>query len=166
MSYQPYPTGGMSNQVVTGPAGPQPRSIQNAVKLMYVGAGLEVVGLILTVTTIGSLRSAILKAYPHYTSSQVHSAEVSLITVYVAVAVIGAGLWLWMAWANGRGRRWARITAAVFFALYTVDMLTSVSRAEGAFSLVFGLLTWLVGLGATIFLWRRESTEFYAANRR
>jgi len=26
---------------------------------------------------------------------------------------------------------------------------------------VFPVLTWLIGLGAVVFLWRRESTEFF-----
>jgi hypothetical protein len=43
----------------------------------------------------------------------------------VAGALITIGLWLWMGWANGRGRSWARIVAAVLFGINTLDLLIS-----------------------------------------
>ena len=57
MTYQAYPTGGGSNQMAERP--PAPPSIQNAVKLMYVGAALSAVSLIVGLLTISSLKKAI-----------------------------------------------------------------------------------------------------------
>jgi hypothetical protein len=165
MSYQPYPTGAGSNDMVQPPApGQQPRTIVNAARLMYAGAGLQTVGIILSLVSIGNLRTAILKKYPNYTSSQIHSAEVVGVVSVVIVGVIGICLWLWMARANSTGHRYGRIVATVLFVLYTLDILLSLSRAQAVSGLIFGLLTWLVGLGATWFLWRKESSAFFAAS--
>ena len=57
--------------------------------------------LIVGLITIGSVRSAIRKAFPHYTASQLHAAEVTSVAVAVVVGLISIGLWVWMARANG-----------------------------------------------------------------
>jgi len=81
--------------------------------------------------------------------------------------VIGAlaiGLWLWMAWANGKGKSWARIVATVLFAFNTIDLVTLIGRPHSAVSLIFALLVWLAGLGAIFFLYQRDSSAYYQAN--
>lgn len=163
MTYQPYPTGDGANQLAAQP--PAPKSIQNAVKLMYAGAGLSLLGIILSLATIGSLKKAIISKFPNYTTTQVHTAETVGVVSVIVVGVIGVALWLWMARANGNGRSYARIVAAVLFGLYTLDMILSFARAQGAVGLIFSLLSWLVGLGATIFLWRSDSSAYFAASK-
>jgi UDP-N-acetylmuramyl pentapeptide phosphotransferase/UDP-N-acetylglucosamine-1-phosphate transferase len=111
------------------------------------------------------VRAAGLKKYPHSTSAQVHSVEVAVVGGVVLVALIGIGLWLWMAWANGRGKNWARIVATVLFGINTLDLLLSVSRPHAVLSLLLSLLTWLAGLGAIVFLWRSESSAYFSAGR-
>src|SRR5262249_46561808 len=95
--YQPYPSSG---QAPTPQRPPMPNSVQTAVRLMYVGAALSVIELIVGLATISSVKSAIQKAYPHYTPSQVHSLEVASIGIGVLVGLISIGLWLWMARAS------------------------------------------------------------------
>ena len=163
MTYQAYPTGGGSNQMAERPSAPP--SIRTAVKFMYGGAALSLISLIVGLTTIGSLKSAIKSDYPKYTATQVHSAEVVAITTLVVFGLIGIGLWIWMARANEAGRSWARVVATVLFAISTLDLLLSGARANSAFNLVFEGLVWLVGLAAIIFLYRRDSSEFYAASK-
>jgi hypothetical protein len=51
--------------------------VLNAVKLMYAGAALEVLAVIVAVVTIGSLKSAILARHPAYTAARLHTAEVA-----------------------------------------------------------------------------------------
>ena len=75
--------------------------------------------------------------------------------------VIGVALWLWMARKNSQGKNWARILSTVLFGLATLDLFGVVSQPKTVLGLVFPVLTWLVGLGAVILLWRRESTEFF-----
>jgi hypothetical protein len=156
--YEPYPT--------SGPAPEReqiepPRSVLNAVKLMYAGAALEVLALIIAVVTIGSLKSAILARHPAYTAARLHTAEVARIVPLVIGALIATGLWLWMAWANGRGRNWARVVSAVFFGINTVDLLISLFVVHAVATLVIGVVIWLVGLGAIVLMFSKESGPFY-----
>ena len=118
--YQPYPTSGQ-------PQEPQrmepPGSVLNAVKLMYVGAALSGLGIVISLLTIGSLKSAIRAHDPSFTTTQLHAAEAVAIGSVVVGGLIAIGLWLWMAWANGKGRNWARIVSSVFFGINTLDVL-------------------------------------------
>ena len=165
MTYQPYPTGGGANQMGMGERPPAPPSVQTAVKCMYGGAALSAISLIVGLATIGSLKSAIKSADPSFSASQVHSAEVIGVASVVISGLIGIGLWIWMARANGAGRPWARVVASVLFGISTLDLLLSGVRANSAFNLVFAVLIWLVGLAAIIFLYRRDSSEYYAASK-
>ena len=70
-----------------------------------------------------------------------------------------------MARANGRGRGWARIVAAVFFAINTLDLIASFARVHAVGTLIVGILVWLVGLGAIVFLFSKESSAYFAAQR-
>jgi len=158
-----YPSGGQESVAPQRP--PAPPSVQTAVKFMYAGAALSAIGLIIGLVTIHSLRAAILKRDPNYSTSQVHGAEVALVGGIVLVAIIGVGLWLWMAWANGRGKSWARIVASVLFAINTLDLVLSLSQPHAVLSLLFQILIWLAGLGAIVFLWRSESSSYFSAGR-
>jgi hypothetical protein len=158
--YQPYPSG--DQQPVTPPPEP-PQPVRTAVRLMYVGAALSAIEIIIGLVTISSLKSAIRSQYPGYTSSQLHTAEVVGVTTVVVIGLIAIGLWLWMAWANGAGKNWARIVATVFFGLNTIDLLTLVARPHATFGLVLAIVVWLVGLGAILLLWQRESSAYFQA---
>src|SRR5580693_4679318 len=64
--YQPYPStpGGSLPEPSRAE---QPPSVRNAVRLMYAGAALSAVVVIVTLLSIASLKGAILSKYPHYT---------------------------------------------------------------------------------------------------
>jgi hypothetical protein len=165
MTYQPYPTSG-SEQLPQQQRPAAPPSISNAVKLMYVGAGLSALEFIVGLATVGSLKQAIIKASTkHLTATQLHTAQVVGVATIVILGLIGIGLWIWMARANGAGKSWARNVAGVLFALNTLGLLSAVARPNAIGTKIFDILGWLVGLGVTIFLWRRESSEYYAQSR-
>lgn len=163
MSYQPYPTSG-SQQLPQGPAAP--KSVLDAVKAMYAGAGLSVIGIILVIVSSSSIKRAFANANATsakpLTTSQLHSLESAYIVSAIVILAIGAALWLWMARANGAGKRWARITSSVFFGLYTIYLLTVLTRSGFGATLILAALSWLVGLFAIVMLWRRESSAFFA----
>jgi hypothetical protein len=166
--YQPYPGGG---QPPEQPSPVAPSSVLMAVRLMYAGAALAVIGLILDLTTVGSVRAAIRNANrtatKPLTTHQINTIVTAFIVLEVIIALIGVGLWLWMAWACKRGRNWARIVSSVLFALNTLFVLISLSRLHASVGLVPSLLVWLVGLGAIIFLWQKPSSDYFqAASRR
>ena len=160
--YQPYPSSGQTPESQRPPI---PNSVHTAVRLMYAGAGLSFIELVVILATIGSLRHFILTHYPHYTASQVHAAEVAEVVSVVLQSVIAIALWLWMARASAAGRNYARITGTVFFGLNTVILLLSLARPQASLGLVFYLLVWLAGLGAVIMLWRRESAPYFSQPR-
>ena len=160
--YQPYPS---TDQPVE-PERPQaPQSVLNAVKLMYAGAAVSTVSLIISLVSIGGTKDAIRKARPSLTPAQVNQLNTFIIALAVVSGVIGVALWLWMAQKNGQGRSWARILSTVLFGLATLDMFGVLSQPKTVLGLVFPALTWLIGLGAVILLWRRESSEFFKPQR-
>jgi hypothetical protein len=171
MTYQPYPTGGGSNIVQQGPAGPKPTSVRTAVILMYVGGGLSALSLILTLVISGRIKSAVGTALRKadnrtgrvLTAAQIHTDENIYFVFVVVVLLIAIGLWVWMAWANGRGKGWARVLSSVFFGLDTILLLVSITRTGG--SVLYTALGWLVGLVAIIFLWQKDTTQYIARSQ-
>ena len=133
----------------------------NAVKLMYAGAAVSTVSLVVSMVDIGGTKAAIHKARPSMTTAQVNQLNTFIITLAIVSGVIGIGLWLWMARANGQGRNWARILSTVLFGLATLDLLGVFSQPKTLLGLVFPLLTWLVGAVAVFLLWLGESTAFF-----
>jgi hypothetical protein len=156
--YEPYPT---SAKPVEPERPPAPPSVLNAVKLMYAGAAVSTVSLIISLVDIGGTKDAIRKARPSLSAAQVNQLNTFIITLAIISGVLGIALWLWMARANGQGRNWARILSTVLFGLATLDLFGVLSQPKTVLGLVFPLLTWLVGAGAVFFLWRRESSEFF-----
>jgi len=156
--YESYPVAGPEPE-------PQhiqpPNSVRNAVKLMYAGAALEVIALIVALLTRSSFKSAILKAHPGYTTAHLHVVENDRAASLAIGAVITIGLWLWMAWANGRGRNWARILSAVFFGINTLDLIISFAVVRAVPTSIIGIVIWLVGLAAIVLLFRRESGPYF-----
>jgi hypothetical protein len=140
---------------------PAPPPVMNAVKLMYVGAAVSTVSLVITLADIGGLKAAIKKAQPRWTPAQVNQYDRFFIIVSLVSGVIGIALWLWMSRANNQGRNWARILSTVLFCLATLDLVGVFSQPKTALGLIFPVLTWLVGLGAVFLLWRPESTAFF-----
>jgi hypothetical protein len=158
--YEPYPS--TPGGTVPEPSRAEPpASVRNAVRLMYAGAALSAIVVIVTLVTIASLKVNILAHYPHYTATQRHTAEVAAVISSIIGGLIAIGLWLWMAWANLRGRNWARIVAAVFFGINTLDLIVSFARVHAVGSVIVSILVWLVGLGAIVLLFNKESAAYF-----
>jgi hypothetical protein len=159
--YQPYPTGG---QVPEPPQRPEPPvTVLTAAKLMYAGAGVSAISLIATILTIGSLKTAIHNKSPNLTQAQLHTAQNAAIGLAIVLGLLGIGLWIWMARANLAGKNWARITSTVFFGLDTLGVLASLGQGEPLLSRLISIVVWLIGLGAILMLWRKESSQYFAA---
>ena len=159
--YPSYPQGG---EMPPDPARPAPpRPVRTAVMLMYAGAALSAVSLIVSVLSFHAIERVIRNASSTLTAQQVHNDAIVAVTIAVVESLIAIGLWLLMAWGNKNGQSWARITATVLFGLNTLFLLISFARASVSASLAFSVLVWLVGLGAIVLLWRKESSEYFAA---
>jgi hypothetical protein len=155
---QPYPSTGKPVE----PERPAPPpSVLNAVKLMYAGAAVSTVSLVISLVNISGTKAAIRKARPSLTAAQVNQLNTFIIALAVISGVLGVALWLWMSRANGQGRNWARIVSTVLFGLATLDLFGVLSQPKTVLGLVFPVLTWLIGAGAVFFLWRPESSAFF-----
>lgn len=162
--YQPYPTGGGADQVVPQRP-PQPPSVVNAVRLMYAGAALSAIGLVFDFIGLSSVKKTLEQQHPDMTTAQIHSIETVTVAVVVIVGLLGIGLWIWMAITNGKGKSWARIVASVLFGLSTLDLLISLAGVGVRSGFILGILVWLVGLGAIILLWRKDSSAYFQPGR-
>ena len=124
--YQPYPSSGQPAEPLRPPA---PAPVRTAVKLMYAGAAVSTVSLIISLASIGDIKSYHLRWNDHsLTAAQLSQWRPLIITVAIVGGLVVPALWLWMARANGRGRDWARILSTVLFGLATLDLPTVLGR--------------------------------------
>jgi hypothetical protein len=141
--------------------GQAPKSVTYAVWLMYAGAAVNAISVIVALTQIGPLRSTIRADNPSFSTSQINAGVNLFIATIVIGGLIGIGLWIWMAFMNKAGKNWARITGTVFFGIDTLSLLFGFARAGVAESRIITVIIWLIGLAAVILLWRKESTAFF-----
>ena len=156
--YQPYPSGGKTMEPERPAA---PATIVKAVKLMYAGAAVSTVSLIVSLVSIGGTKSEIRKARPNLTAAQVNQLNTFIIALALLSGIVGIALWLWMARANSQGKNWARIVSTVLFCLATLDLVGVLGEPKTLLGLIFPLLTWLLGVGAVFLIWRPASSVFY-----
>lgn len=160
--YQPYPSAAGQPPEPVRPA--PPASVVMAVRLMYAGAVVSALSLILALIAVGSIRASLHRTSPTLTPSQLHTVEVAFVVGTVVYEVISIGLWLLMAYTNKAGKGWARIVATVLFALNTLLLFANLARGGVAAGALAAGLTWLIGAGAIVFLWRRDASEYFTAN--
>lgn len=150
------------------PATGQPSSIRLAVRLMWAGAVLSLVGLVVTLATLDTLKSdirdSLRKSDHNYTQSTLDAAYGVAIGFAVFFALVGAGLWLWMAWKNGEGRSWARIVATVAGGLNLLSTIyvLAAGQSTGA-SIAVTVVNLILAAVILVLLWRKESSQFYAS---
>ena len=144
----------------------QPVSIKRAVLLMRVGAALSVLGIVLTLLTLGSIRDSVrtkLQNDNKYTASNFDTAYHVAVAVVIVVALLGAALWLWMAWANGNGKSWARIVGTVLGGLAILSFVVNLANSPTGLGITSGLISLVLAAVILFLLWRPESSQFYAS---
>jgi hypothetical protein len=162
MQYEQYPTGAQMPELDRPSVPPQ---VRNAVKAMYVGAAVTIVGVIIEILTVGATKTAIEKRSPHLTGSQVNATQHVLIIGFIVSGLIAVAAWIFIARACQRGHAWARITGTVLFGVCTLDALGSAVGPVAVAVKFWWLVIWLAGLTAVIFLWQRPSTAFFKGIR-
>lgn len=147
------------------PAAPRsPRTVTHAVKLMYLGAVLELATLVTIVASAGAFHAAIVQRYPAFTAAQWHAVVAAHLIPDVVAAPLAVGLWLWMAWANGKGHAWARVVFTGFFALSTLGVLVALAQDAAVYAtadLIAGMLVWLVQGATLALIYSRRSDPHY-----
>jgi hypothetical protein len=127
------------------------RAVLAAVKLMYLGAVVELAAAITILVTIGDVRSNVATRNPGLTEGEWDAIVAGQLAPVAVAAGVAVGFWLWMAWAVGRGHRWARTAFAGFFALNTVGLLHGLAQGSAVYArpdLAVGSVLWLVELAA------------------
>jgi hypothetical protein len=148
---------------VPGSAG----TVRAAVRIMYAGAAVSTVYLILLLALIGDIKVRHATPGHHLTAAEVSTLNPLVITQFTASGLALTALWLWMARANGQGRNWARSLSAVLFGLATLNLAAfgtpgiRESLVPMAFGPILPVLTWLAGLAAMWQLWRPASTAYF-----
>jgi len=153
--YQPYPS---TSQPVRPLGPPAPAPVLTAVKLMYAGAAVSTVPLIIALALVGDIKAYHLRYLGHsLTAAQLSHWRPLIITVVIAFGLVVPALWLWMARANGQGRKWARILSTVLLGLATLQLTGN----NGVVQVFCAALAWLIGLAAVWLLWRPASSAFF-----
>ncbi|GAB3077108.1 hypothetical protein [Phycicoccus sp. Root101] len=143
----------------------RPPAMDQAVLLMKVGAGLSLLGLLLSLFMRDAIRQAVEKSNNgSLTASQVDTAVTVGTATGIVFGLVGVGLWLWMASANGKGKSWARIVATVFFAISVLGLLSTLVQAGPLLSKLINVVSVLLGAYIIVLLYKKESSEFYQAS--
>jgi hypothetical protein len=159
--YQRFPGEGASPGEPQASTTTMPQSVQRAVKAMYVGAAVSLIGIVVDLTALSAFRSAIAKRSPSMTAAQVSTAVHVEVGFLIAGGLIGAALWLWMAQSCRAGKGWARTVSTVFFGIDTLSVLGGLAVPGGGLTRIYGLLVWVIGLIAVILLWQRSSSGYF-----
>lgn len=173
---QPAKPGRTGPADLAGPPAP-PAPVHRAARLMQAGAVVSTLSLIFTVIGSFSLKHNMMTANAQklqdhqITASQISSTATGLIVYTILIGLVSIGLWLWMARMNEAGRRWARITASVFFALWSLYTYSVIGELHGGVtvtatlivSLVLILALWVIGAATVFYLWRPASTAYFKA---
>jgi hypothetical protein len=135
------------------------RAAATAVRLMYLGAVVELAAAVTILATSGRVRSSVAQRSPEYTQAQWEAIVAGKLAPTAVAACIAAAFWLWMAWANGRGQRWARILFALFFGVNAFglgDGLAGGSAVYARADLAVGTVLCLVHLVAVALLFDQD----------
>ena len=177
---QPYPSTGQPAGPLQPPA---PAPVLTAVKLMYAGAAVSAVTLIISLALIPAVGAVLGNATPSLTAAQVSHVNI-LITLAMVFGLAVIAVWLSMARAAGQGRNWARILSTVLFGLATLELIRVRPRYRGGYlahfvigghvysvihsvfgatvlGLIVPVLLWLTGVAVVWLLWRPAASAFF-----
>ena len=152
----PHPLAGMAVDME------RPEPIRVAVTLMYIGAGLAGLSIVLVLLLMGSLRDQVRDNNPTFSDSRVDTAVTYGVTIVIVSALIGVALWLWMAHENGAGKMWARTVATVLGVLNIVLTLIRMGANTTGVN-ILGLVYIALAVAILVLLYRPDSTAYYRA---
>ena len=166
--HQPYPSSGEPRPLAPAP-------VRTAVKLMYGGAVVSAIGLVIGLALIiADIETAGRGRFLGHSLTAPQMRPL-IITVWIIFGLVGIALWLWMARANGQGQNWARILSTALFGLATLQLRHPQPQGSptgfGMAVLYYGgtalfAAAWLVGAAAVWLLWRPASGVFFRKGSR
>jgi hypothetical protein len=144
-----------------------PRTVLNAVRLMYLGAVAQLAVLVTVILTSDDIRAAVRAAFvqhdPALTAKALEMVNFDLAADLVSLP-LAVVLWLFMAWTNGRGNDWARLVAVSLFTLDSMFMLIDLAQGCAAYAPAASIAAsavWAIGLAATVLIFCKQSWPYY-----
>jgi hypothetical protein len=163
----PPPAPAPATAAVASPGRPvPPRSMINAVRLMYAGSALAALGIITALATTSSLKAILRQQYPYAGYGALSAAATGAIAVTIAAGLISAGIWLAVARRARRGRPGVRALATILFVIDSLTVLNT--RTHGVVTpstWIVSVAEWAAGLAVIVFLWDRRSSAYFAEVR-
>jgi len=145
-----------------------PRSIAVAVRLMYLGAGLELLALGAVVLSAASVRLTLLRHQPGLTARDWHGVVQGQLLPTAVGAGVAAVVLVLLAWANGRGHRSGRVALACLFALDSAGLVAGLARGSATYApldLLAGAAVWLCALIVLLLVFSGSSATHYRRAR-
>lgn len=153
-----------AKRAATAPAPERPPgTVRAAVKLMYAGAVLSAVDVVVTLATVGKLKSLLHAARPNYSPSRLTATVHVQVAYFVITWLITIAFWIVMARTNQAGRAWARIFSTGLCVVSTLSFVGLISQPNALISKVILAPMWLAGVAAIVLLWRAETTAYIRA---
>lgn len=140
-----------------------------AIKLMWLGAVVELAAAIIILATIADVKSNVVMSSPGLTQGDWHAIVVGQLEPNEVAAIFAVGFWLWMAWSIGRGHRWARIVFALFVALNLFGLLNGLVHGSAVYArpdLAIGIVLCLVELATVAVIFRAKIAPFQSGTSR
>jgi UDP-N-acetylmuramyl pentapeptide phosphotransferase/UDP-N-acetylglucosamine-1-phosphate transferase len=143
------------------PVGPAPSSVLNAVRLMFVGAALAVVAVIVAISTKSTIKSKIAAKNPDFDSQKLNTAVNATIGIIVVFGIIVIVLFVWLALQVRKGKNWARIVTWVLSGFGILGALGSLAQNVAAGSRAVSLVSGLLDLAIVVLLMQKTSNAFF-----
>lgn len=159
MGYQPMPPGPPPQKM---PAkGPPPSTVRNAVLLMFISAGLSLIGLIAEFALKSQLRDQIANNNPNADSQKLDNLVNTAVTVAVVVGVVLLVLYVLLALQVRKGKNWARIVTWVFAGLGALSLVSTLVGAAPTTNRVLSGIGGIIDIVLIILLALAPSNEYF-----
>jgi hypothetical protein len=156
--YDPMPGEPPRGPITKGAA---PAPVTNAVRLMFVQAGLSVLGFIALLATKDSLRTEIRKHNTGYSQQKLDDVVNAAVTIGIVIGLIFTVLYILLALQVGKGKNWARIVTWVLASLGVISGLASLAQPEPALSRILSIIGLIIDIAIIVMLAQRQSNEYF-----
>jgi len=139
-----------------------PQNLLLAVRLMFAGAGLAVLNILIGFTQKDEIRKRLLENDSSLSKDDLDAATNAVMVFSVVVGLIAVGLWIWMARTNGQGKTWARTTATVFGGLNILGFVIGLGMGNQApLQSVMAAISVVLAAAILYLLYRPDSDQYY-----
>lgn len=161
MSYGSMPPVDPGDYGRTSPARVAPASVLNAVKLMYVRAGLGILAVLLAFTQRDAIEEIVREQNPGFDSGEIDNAVTAALIVTVVVGAIFLVLYIVLARQVGRGRNWARIVTWVIAGLSLLSFVSTLAGDNPGLSKALGAIGAVLDIAIIALLLQKPSNDYF-----